>query len=105
KDLLAGALAVSTDLAVLMGDAVADLGVLVPVGLAHVGEVVDVARRDLREVERVLARVEAERDDDVVFREAAPDLHRALIAAEADVPEAVLVRRIDGVRAVDAPDR
>src|SRR5207237_7534108 len=91
------------DLAVLVRDAVPELAVLVAVGLTHIGEVVDVARRDLREIERVLARVEAERDDDVVLAEALPDLHRALVPAEADVSVAVHVRRIDGVRTIDAP--
>src|SRR5439155_714289 len=81
-------------LAVLVRDAVAELAVLVAVGLTHVGEVVDVPGGDLREVERVLARVEAESDDDVVLAQASPNFHRALVPAEADVAESVFVRRV-----------
>src|SRR5439155_2070030 len=82
---------VAAHLPVLVRHAVPEFAVLVPVRLAHVGEVVDVAGRDLREVERVLAGVEAERDDDVVLAKASPHLHRALVATEADVAESVLV--------------
>src|SRR5207245_3049073 len=44
-----------------------------------------------RQVERVLARVEAERDDAVVRPDAPPELHRLVVAAEGDVAEAVAV--------------
>src|SRR4029077_3973455 len=47
----------------------------------------------------------AERDHDVVLAEASPYFHRALVTAEADVAESVFVRRVNGVRAVDAPHR
>src|SRR5256885_1297552 len=44
-------------------------------------------------------------DPDIVLPQPPPHLHRALVAAEADVAEAVLVGGIDGVRAVHAPHR
>src|SRR5437899_996526 len=57
-----------------------------------------------RQVERVLARVEAERDDAVVRADAPPELHRLVAAAEGDVAEAVAVVGGNGVCPVDRPD-
>src|SRR5438094_10611610 len=76
---------VATDDAILIRRAMAELPVLVAVRIAHVGEVPHPAGVDAAEVQRVLAGVEAERDDDIIPRAAAPQLPRRGVAAERDV--------------------
>ena len=103
QDLLEHEADVAAHQTVLVRHAVAELALLVAVRVAQIGEVPHVPGVDLSEVERVLAGVEAERDDDVVLRHALPEIHGDVVAAERDVAEAVAVRRRDRVRPVDRP--
>jgi hypothetical protein len=68
--------------AVLVPHTVTELALLVAVRVAQIGEVPHVAGVDLSQVERVLASVEAKRDDDVVLRHALPQVHRDVVSAE-----------------------
>src|SRR5207248_11398676 len=82
---------VPTNHVVVALDAVAELAGDVAVLLGPAGEVPEIAGRDGRQVERVLTRIEADRDDAVVGTDAAPQLHRLIIAAERDVAERIRV--------------
>src|SRR5438105_4042277 len=76
----------------------------VAVLLGPSGEVPELTSRNGGQVERVLAGVEAERNHAVLWTDAPPELHRLVVSAERDVPEAVAVLGRNGVRAVDRPD-
>ena len=105
QDLLQHEADVAAHQAVFVAHAVTELALLVAVRVAQIGEVPDVTGVDLSQVERVLAGIEAERDHDVVLRDALPEVHRDVVPAERDVPEAIAIRRRDRVRAVHRPHR
>src|SRR5213080_4825507 len=95
---------VATYNAVIAAHAVTELTGDVAVLLGPSGEVPELSSGNGRQVERVLARIEAERDDTVVGTDASPELHGLVVSAEGDVSEAVAILGGNGVRAVDRPD-
>src|SRR5437762_2124316 len=82
---------VATHNAVIAAHAVTELTGDVAVLLGPSGEVPDLSSGDGRQVERVLAGIEAERDDTVVGTDASPELHGLVVSAEGDVSEAVAI--------------
>src|SRR5205823_3622275 len=103
-DLSQGSVQVSAHDVVIAANAMAELTGDVAVLLRPPGEAPHLSGGNRRQVERVLARVEPERDDAVVRTDAAPELHRLVVAAEGDVAEAVAVVGGNRVGPIDRPD-
>ena len=104
QHLLEGAFDVAAHHPVVALHPVPEVAVLVAVRRVPGGEVPDVPGGDRAEVQRVLARVEAQADHDVVSGHAPPQLHRLVVATEGDVTVAIRVVPRDGVGSVDRPD-
>src|SRR5438034_9455266 len=95
---------VATHNVVIAAHAVTELTGDVAVLLGPSGEVPELSSGNGRQVERVLAGIEAQRNDAVVGADAPPELHGLIVSAEGDVAEAIAILGGNGVRAVDRPD-